>query len=113
MKVGIVGGRDFTDMELLRTSLLKYEVTHIVSGGAVGADALAEQYAKEKGVGTTIFKPDWQTYGMRAAYLRNKQIVDASDCVVAFWDGKSKGTKMTIDICEAAGKPVEIINYYK
>lgn len=67
-------------------------ITEICSGGATGADKLAERYAIERGIPTRIFLPDYATYGRRAPLVRNQAIVGAASVVLAFWDGKSPGT---------------------
>ena len=67
-----------------------------VSGGAKGADSFGEEYAAAHDVKVTVFKPDWKKYGKAAGPIRNKDMLDyASEdnpVVIAFWDGKSKGT---------------------
>lgn len=80
----------------------------IISGGARGADTLAEQFAQEYSYVTKIFPANWDKYGKAAGPIRNKQIVDHCDILVAFWDGTSRGTKHSIDIAEKQGKPVII-----
>lgn len=105
MRIGIVGSRYFTNMKLM-VKVLKYnmkerdDITLIVSGGAKGADTLAERYAEGKGIETKIFLPDWNKYGRKAGFLRNIDIVKNSDLVFAFWDGISPGTKHLIDLCK-------------
>ena len=82
--------------------------TVIVSGGADGADRMAVQAAKERGMMTVVFYPDWSK-GRSAGAKRNQLIVNDCDRVIAFWDGKSPGTKITIDMARRAGKPVEVV----
>lgn len=79
--------------------------------GAHGADALAERLASEYEIPTEIYKADWAQYGKRAGYIRNRLIIAACDICVAFWDGKSKGTKMDIDLCKELGKECIICLY--
>lgn len=83
----------------------------IVSGGAIGVDALAAKYSREElGREPLVFKPDYDKYPPRIAPLeRNTTIVENSDLVLAFWDGKSRGTKNTIDKAKKQGVPVWII----
>ena len=50
---------------------------------------------------------DWQRYGRGAGPIRNKQIVESADLVIAFWDGKSNGTRSALAHAERAGVPVE------
>ena len=78
----------------------------IVSGGAKGADTMGENYAKILGLKTVIYKPDWSKKG--GAFLRNTDIVNDSDLVMAFWDGKSNGTKDSIDKARRFGKKLII-----
>lgn len=86
-------------------------ITLIVSGGAVGADTLAEEWARQHNVHTLIFKPDWNKYGRRAGFLRNHDIIKESDAVVAFWDEISRGTKSSIDIANSLDKPLHIVKF--
>jgi hypothetical protein len=109
MRIGVIGSRSFLDYKLLEMTLNKIsdrtQISSIISGGAKGADSLAEQYANLNNIDTTIFKPDW-SFGKGAAAIRNIKIVENSDIIVAFWDGVSKGTKMTIDI--ATSKNIKV-----
>lgn len=115
MKIAIVGSRTFTDYLLLERCLSQvmetYTIDLIISGGAYGADALAERFAREKGIPTLIFKPDWDKYGKSAGYKRNALIVNEADVVVAFWDGFSRGTKHTVDLAEKLKKPVVVMTF--
>jgi len=108
-KIAIVGSRDFLDLNLIKefvTTLPKDTV--IISGGARGVDSTAEVAAAENGLETKIFYPEWEKYGKSAGFIRNKQIVDEADEVYAFWDGKSRGTKNTIDTARKDNKVVVI-----
>lgn len=110
MKIAIVGSRDFKDKAKVVeyvTSLDKDD--WIISGGARGVDRWAEETAKLLNMRFTIYHADWDTYGKRAGFLRNIDIVKQCDRLVAFWDGKSKGTEHSINLAKTAGKPVEII----
>jgi len=114
MNIAIVGSRTFTDYEALEVAIVNYLPAEmwpltIISGGAKGADALAEQLAENFNLELKIFPADWDTHGKIAGFLRNQKIIDASDFVIAFWDGKSKGTKDTIDKARKAKKPTLII----
>ena len=110
IKVAVVGSRDFDRYLLLKKTLDSHFIDVIVSGGARGADSLAEEYANENNIPTEIYKPDWNKYGKRAGYIRNKDIVDASDYVIAFWDRQSRGTRSTVNLARKAGKRVIIID---
>lgn len=113
MNIGIIGSRGFNNYELLNETMSQYinQVDVVVSGGARGADSLGEKWAKENGKETLIFKPDWNKFGKRAGFIRNQDIVKNSQIVIAFWDGKSPGTRSSIDLCERHKIPVKIIYY--
>lgn len=112
MKVIIAGTRTFSDYEKLKDHcdflLSDQPEVEIVSGNAAGADKLGEQYAKEKGYKLTVFPADWNKYGKRAGYLRNKQMAEYADGLIAFWDGKSRGTEMMIKLAEKGGLTVDV-----
>jgi len=112
MKVGIVGSREFKNYELFSDVMKQYlsDISWVVSGGAPGADSLAEKWAKENKKMLTIYPADWFNLGKRAGYVRNTDIVKNSDMIIAFWDGKSKGTKHTIGLTQKMGKECKIIN---
>ena len=111
MKISVVGSRAFDDYKLLRETLDEYDIDLIVSGGATGADSLAERYAKEENINTMIFKPDWKTHGKAAGFIRNRDIVVNGNLVVAFWDGVSKGTLSSINIARKMNIETKIIRF--
>ena len=112
MKIAVVGSREFKDNNLIKEILIReFSVDDIlISGGAKGVDSYAEQLIDEwnRLCYKKIFKPNWDKYGKRAGFLRNQLIIDEADKVIAFWDGKSKGTKHSIDLAIKAGKPLDI-----
>ena len=112
MKVGTVGSREFKNYELFSDVMKQYlsDISWVVSGGAPGADSLAEKWAKENKKMLTIYPADWLNLGKKAGYVRNTDIVKNSDMIIAFWDGKSKGTKHTIGLAQKMGKECKIIN---
>jgi hypothetical protein len=114
MTVAIVGSRSFDNYSRMRHTLFflfEGNIDEIVSGGAQGADKLAEQYADEYDIPIRIFAPDWESFGKSAGYIRNKIIVEHADHVVAYWDGKSKGTQHTIEIAQKERLPVTIFEF--
>ena len=98
-KVIVAGCRDFADYELLKEKCDFYlqnkkpEIIVIVSGHASGADTLGERYAQERGYETEVYPADWKTNGRAAGPIRNAQMAAVADALIAFWDGKSRGTK--------------------
>jgi hypothetical protein len=111
MKIAIIGSRNFNYYELVKKELnhLNFSISEIISGGAKGADSLAELIAKEMNIKFTIIKPEWKKYGRSAGIIRNRAIIEASDFCIAFWDGKSKGTKNGLEICKKMKKEFKIV----
>lgn len=106
MKVAVIGSRGLVVRNL--GQYLPEDTDEIVSGGALGVDTCARDYAKEKGLKLTEFLPDYRQFGRSAPLKRNIQIIDYADVVFAFWDGTSHGTKFVIDNCRKRGKKVRI-----
>jgi len=115
MNVAIIGGRKFNDYDLVERTILDDfstgDITNIVSGGAPGADTLAEKFANKYNIGVIVFKPDWKKYKMGAGMIRNKDIIKAADIVYAFWDGQSKGTLNSINNAIKTGTKLKVIRY--
>lgn len=124
----IAGSRDFDDFPKLMNSCIDilFKITEqnddldkirIVSGAARGADRLGEQYAKVAGYEVSKFPADWDRLGKRAGYVRNAEMAKfaAADknygVLVAFWDGKSRGTKHMIDLAEKYGLEIHIVRF--
>ena len=115
IKIGVIGSRSFNDYELLKRVLDEYlgKVWVVVSGGAKGADSLGEKWANENNIKTCIYKPDWDTYGKGAGMIRNKDIVEDSDIIIAFWDSLSRGTEHSINLAKKMDKEVRIVYFNK
>ena len=126
MKIIIAGGRDFKDRILMSNKMasLISNITdgiEIVSGGQVtvdkftgekyGADYLGEQWAEFNQYRVEKFPADWDTHGKSAGPKRNRQMAEYADALVAFWDGKSRGTKNMIDEAKSLGLKVRVIMY--
>lgn len=105
MKVAVVGSRDFSDMEMVKRFIRALaEDTVVISGGARGVDSVAEGEAGKRDLAVEIYPADWAKYGKRAGYIRNMIMVDKADVVVAFWDGESIGTVISVTLAKEAGK---------
>lgn len=128
LRVIIAGSRYFDDFPKLINSCIDilFKITEqnkdlekirIVSGTARGADQLGEQYAKIAGYEVSRFPADWEGLGKRAGYVRNAEMAkfavadDNRGVLIAFWDGKSKGTKHMIDLAEKNGLEVHIVRF--
>lgn len=106
MKIAVVGSRDITVVDIGKYIL---DCDEIVSGGARGVDSSAADFARRNGIKLTEFLPDYERYGRVAPIVRNRLIVDYSDAVIAFWNGRSKGTLSVIKYAEKTGKECRVI----
>ena len=106
MKITIIGSRNLVVNDLQR--FLPEETDEIVSGGAKGIDSCAREYAKSNSIKLTEFLPKYNEFGRAAPIKRKDEIIDYADMVIAFWDGKSRGTKYVIDTCRKNGKKIKI-----
>ena len=110
MRIAVVGSREFVNLDEVRQFVREQErTTVIVSGGARGVDSVAVDEAKRLRMPYEVHLPDWSKHGKAAGAIRNRTIVEAADEVVAFWDGRSRGTKISIDIAKALKKPVRVV----
>ena len=106
MKVAVIGSRNLTVANLEK--YLPTGVTEIVSGGARGVDTSAREYARAHGLPCTEFLPEYGKYGRAAPLKRNLQIIGCADAVIAFWDGKSHGTRYVVEQCRKQNIPVTV-----
>lgn len=111
--VVIAGSREWTNKSAIvqwfsnNLNNLPWDVT-IVTGGARGVDRLAHEEAQRRNLRTKVIEADWENLGKSAGYARNKTMVDIADKVVVFWDGRSKGSKHTIDLALKHKVPLEV-----
>jgi hypothetical protein len=116
MRTIVAGGRSFTEALLLARVLDEWRVSlttqlTIVSGTANGADKCGEQWATTNAVKIKRFPANWEEYGKSAGYIRNQEMANNAEALIAFWDGKSKGTKHMIDIALDKGLLVKVVRY--
>ena len=116
-QVIIAGSRDFHDYDLLcrKCNLFfsRKKPTAILCGEARGADLLGKRYAQEHGITVLSYPADWDTHGKQAGYIRNRDMAMHADALVAFWDGRSKGTEHMIDLAYEYKLPVRIVRFKK
>lgn len=108
MKIAVVGSRNLTNIEI--DKYITEDVDEIASGGAIGVDSCAVEYAKRRGLKLTEFFPQYDKYGRAAPIVRNKDIVNYADKIIVFWNGSSKGTLSVIKYAQKIGKHIEIIS---
>jgi hypothetical protein len=113
MKVIIAGGRDFNNYLLLLEGIVesKFDITSVISGCAKGADELGELFAKDMDLPVHRFPADWNTHGRAAGPIRNGEMASFGEALIAYWDGKSPGTKNMIEQATRKGLPVYVKNY--
>lgn len=111
MKVIIAGGRDFTNYALVEEAIKRsaFEITQVVSGNAKGVDTLGEVWALANNVPVEAFPADWATHGRAAGPIRNREMADYADALIAIWDGESKGTANMI--MQARNKKLNVFIY--
>lgn len=102
---------------LLKNQVAQHRKIVIVSGGANGADKLAERYAEERGYAKHIMPADWDRYGKSAGYRRNNDMhlfisapSDRKRGCVCFWDMQSKGTQHNFKLAEDYGTPIRVFD---
>ncbi len=108
MKVLVTGGREYKNYHILSMALDKINPTFIISGGAKGADSLAERWAKENGVHIAIVPALWDFYKLSAGVLRNKAMLELSpDLCLAFPGGK--GTRNMVGLCTEVDIKIQMV----
>ena len=117
-RVIIAGCRDFDDYALLKERCNDYlcekmETLNviIVSGHASGADALGERFAEEHGLQCEIHPADWGKYGRSAGPIRNAEMAEVSDALIAFWDGQNPGTRSMIELARKKDLQVSVVYF--
>lgn len=109
--VAIIGSRNYNNKEAIFDYLdsKRDKIDILVSGGCPkGADSIAQEWAKKRGLSILIHYPDWST-GKGAGFARNKNIVDSADIIVA-WTTGSKGTQHSLDYAAKIGKQTITFN---
>lgn len=112
IRLAVIGSRTFANMRLLEAILAEYVGTAVlfISGGADGADRMGARWARKHGIEPKIFEPDHKRY-RHPYHHRNRLIAEACDLLVAFWDGRSSGTRYTIEYARRIGKTVRIVRF--
>jgi len=114
-KIGVIGSRGYNNYEEFKEKLLflisniREEIVFVSGGCPSGGDALISRFCKEGNYQIIEHLPDWDKHGKAAGFIRNKLIIEDSDMLAAWWDGKSKGTKSSIDLARKKNIPIKII----
>jgi hypothetical protein len=115
LKLIVAGCRDFTDYSSAEIHLDLFftefpECSTIISGGASGADSIGERYAKERGHPLEVYRAQWSKHGRSAGPIRNKLMSERGTHLLAFWDGKSRGTANMIMNARNQGLWIRVIS---
>jgi len=110
MRTIIAGGREVTEYaHIIRaTQRCGWTPAVVISGHARGVDKLGELWAERNKIPCEIFPANWDLYGNKAGPIRNNQMAEVADALIAIWDGKSRGTKHMIDTATKKGLKVYV-----
>lgn len=122
MKVGIVGSRNLTNQDKIIPLIARFlrDHTHgpvtVICGRSGGVSNIAKDYANHIGLDVVVFDPIYKLdrqaqYNPKHYLIRNKQIVENSDKVLAIWDGESQGTEHAIMHARSLGVPIMIVTF--
>lgn len=116
MKVIIAGGRDFDKGQVAIDAILEFQdtygkITEIVCGMAKGADMMGLNYGRIWEIPVKEFPANWDLHGKAAGPIRNSEMANYADGLIAFWDGKSRGTKNMIDNAKLKCLKIMVIKY--
>ena len=111
MRILIAGSREYENLNSVREWMKAHlsVIDTLICGDARGVDAIAYDYALKLFVPSVMYTAHWELHGNSAGYIRNELMVNDADKVVVFWDGKSKGSKHTIDLALKHKKDLEVI----
>lgn len=115
MKTIIAGSRGITDFKIVQKAVIAapWKLSEIVSGGARGVDTLGGQVGDVMMLPVKTFLPDWRKYNKSAGYIRNVEMAEYADALIAIWDGKSNGTAHMIKIAYSKKLKVYVYNILK
>lgn len=110
MKVIVAGSRNICDYHTVEKAIKEsgFEITELVSGGARGVDAVGESWARRYEIPFKVFPAQWSKFKLEAGPIRNAQMAEYAEALIAVWDGKSKGTMNMIKLARAANLKVHV-----
>lgn len=118
LRIAVAGNRSYENYDLIAEQLDHYvnlfrvmdPAIEIITGGARGVDRSVMEYADRHKIPQQTIRPDYGKFPPKVApVLRNTTIAEISDIALFFWDGKSKGTKDTINKVLKLGKHAIVI----
>ena len=110
MKTIIAGSRTVVDYGVLLEAVVHapFAITTVISGGARGVDKLGELYAAASRIPLMVRPADWESHGRRAGFIRNIEMAQSAEALIAVWDGVSRGTKHMIEEAKKHGLTVYV-----
>lgn len=113
MKVIVAGSRSITDEAYVHRILNKfiYKISEVVSGKCSGPDTFGENWANAYHIPIKPFPADWVKYGKKAGHVRNGEMADYAEFLIAFYDGVSNGTAGMMQHMRSRKKPYLCIDY--
>jgi len=111
VKVVICGSRNLENYRLVEEAVSRsgYSISTVISGGARGVDRLGMAFARAHHLPVQVFMPDWERLGKRAGFVRNRQMAEIAEAVVAVWDGQSRGTRHMIELASLRNLPCFVL----
>ena len=110
MRVAVIGSKSFSRLDLVRQFINQLPWTDVVIvGRARGVATAAELAARKRRMVIELIVPDWRRYGRKAAVVRNCEVVENADWIVAFWDGKSREVLRSIELADKLSKPLYLV----
>ncbi len=110
MIIGISGSRSL-NCEIPDGIIIERDISMILTGGASGMDKKAAEYGAKRRILVTELKPEYDLYGKAAPLVRNDLLIELSNIIYVFWDGKSRGSKYVIDKCREHKKLCKVYLY--
>ena len=115
IKIAVIGSRNFSEYNFFKEKLeyliqnIKEDIQFVSGGCKNSADELIARYCEENNLPIIEFLPDYNQYGKGATHVRNSRIVEFSDCLIAYWNNSSRGTKSAIDKARKKGIKIKIV----
>ena len=113
MRTIIAGSRDFHSLPVLIEAIdsCGFEVSEVVSGRARGADRIGEEWALRNDIPIIYHPANWDKFGRSAGYIRNSEMAEDAEALIAIWDGRSHGTKNMIEVARKKGLEVFVYEF--
>lgn len=116
MKLVIAGSRGIDEISTLKKAIKESpfdisDVDKVITGGADGVDTLAMNFCIDEKINFEVVYPDYDKFSHKVAPIkRNEEMAEKGDCLLAIWDGKSKGTKNMIENSKSQDLDVYVHN---